>query len=58
VKAVAEIRKMIRDEGRKKVGGKESNELEAAVSAEFHQWLKASGNLRQVSDLLALSSKE
>jgi hypothetical protein len=49
---------MIRDEGRKKVGGKESNELEAAVSAEFHQWLKASGNLRQVSDLLALSSKE
>ena len=32
------------------------NELELAVSAEFRQWLKTSGNLRQVSDLMALSA--
>ena len=44
---------MVHQEGTKNGG---SNELEAAVSAEFRQWLKASGNLRQVSDLLAIGS--
>jgi len=53
VAAVEKIRMMVHQEGSKNGG---SNELEAAVSAEFRQWLKASGNLRQVSDLLALGT--
>ena len=48
-----EIRAIVHEEGTKSGDGG-SNDLEAAVSAEFRQWLKSSGKLREVSDLLAL----
>ena len=53
VAAVEEIRAIVHEEGTKSGDGG-SNDLEAAVSAEFRQWLKSSGKLREVSDLLAL----
>jgi hypothetical protein len=31
------------------------SELELVVSQQFRSWLKQSGNLRQISDLLALA---
>ena len=52
VKAVEEIRNIVKGSSAKDG----HNELELAVSAEFRQWLKTSGNLRQVSDLMALSA--
>ena len=34
------------------------SELELVVSQQFRSWLKQSGNLRQISDLLALAGQE
>jgi|TARA_B100000780_G_scaffold85832_1_gene58989 hypothetical protein len=50
VAAVEEINLMVHNEGIKNG----SDELKAAVSAEFQQWLRTSGKLREISDLLAL----
>ena len=34
------------------------SELELVVSQQFRSWLKQSGNLRQISDLLALAGAD
>ena len=58
IDAVQQLRSLVRKKNSEVSDGKGTSTLQAAVQKKFREWLRTSGNIRQVADLIALGQSQ